>query len=288
LGKIPQLVSNTKPAQLLRCAVAEATVAHELSENVFIDFYSPDAVKPPPESKRPIPILDWLSEMDPLRASICRSQIAIVCYEYENTRQKIISQATQRVLATLDPWIFDNRRELTNELTQLFTESLELWQPLQRARTAHFMVDNSGAWLNEDSWEDYNEASLSSSPHRNDQQITGHIPLAILFPRITAGSVMVYHGYALYSTQAAVIAATLEYSQASPSIGLRRRPTSHRIKDTLSSPTERRLSSSTHDTVQKPSSDGRGEGSNSRAGPHRADHTASVSSTRSKRGSAVE
>jgi hypothetical protein len=263
-------------------------ISQELSTSIFLDFHFPDAVKSSPELNSLAQILHWLSTVEPRRAGICRSQIAIICCQCGNIRQKIINQATQRVLTALNPWIFENREQLSNELAELFTEAVELWQPLQRA-DSHVMVKNDGDWIDEDTWPEYNDVNLLPANHQNNPQISINQPLAILFPRIYAGNDMISHGYALYPTQAAVIAAKLEHGQASPSIGLRRRNTGASNREPLNSRrTERRLSSTPYDTIQKTSLDGRREASHANAGSHRADRTASVSSTRSnKTGSVV-
>jgi hypothetical protein len=271
------LASNTEPAQLLRCAFAEAVISQELLNNVFVDFYFPSDIKSSPESNKLIQVLDWLSRVEPRRASICRSQIATVCCQNENMRSKIISEATQRVLTTLNPWIIDNREQLSNELIELFTEAVELWQPLQRA-DRHIVVKNDGDWIDEDTWQEYDDMSLLPN-HQSNPPIHDYEPMVILFPRIFTGSFLIFHGYALYPTQAAIIAAKLECSQAGPNSGLRRRDPMYR--------TERRLSNAVHDTIQKSSSDGRREASHSRVRSHRPDRTASVSSTKSTKTGSV-
>jgi hypothetical protein len=287
LERIPQLQSNSKPAKYLRWALAEAVISEELSNNIFTAFYFPKDIKPSPESNELIHILDWLNRADTRRASICRSQLAIVCSQDENTGQKIASKATQRVLDILSPLISENRDEFANKLEELFTRAVKLWQPLQRA-DKRIVVSATNKWSDQthwDLWEEYDDISLQqkSSP------MPTYESLVILFPQIWAGSKLLFHGKALSPTQNAFIAAKLEHLEAEPNrfFSRSRRNTGNYIGDLGNRTAERRMSSTARgDATPRPTFDTRRETSftgrtHSQTGPQREDVTASVSSTRS-------
>jgi hypothetical protein len=286
LERIPQLRTNSKPAKFLRWALAEAVISEELSNNIFTAFYFPKDIKPSPESNGLVRILDWLNGADTRRASICRSQFAIVCSQDENTGQNIVSQATQRVLNILGPFISENRDELANKLEELFTRAVRLWQPLQRADKR--VVVSADQWSDQnnwDLWEEYDDISL--------QQTSSPMPtyesLVILFPQIWAGSKLLFRGKALLPTQNAFIAAKLEHLEAEPTrfFSRSRRNTGNYIGDLGNRTAERRMSSTARgDATQKPTIDAQRETSftgrtYSQTGTQREGVTASVPSTRS-------
>jgi hypothetical protein len=225
--------------------------------------------------------------MDPIRASICRSQIAIVCSEHDDPRQKIISQATQRVLNILDPWISEDKAKFGDELAEFFNEAIGLWQPLQRAESHYVVNNNFGDWWNDDVWKGYSDLSLLPAAYSDMQQMSDleFEPLINLFPRILGENDIIYHGRALSSTQAVVVAAKQELSQGSPR--LRRTTVSQNIKETNQIRYERRPSSSIHDATQKASSEVRSEVSNSQIGSQQAHRTSSIASNKGKPGSAM-
>jgi len=286
LSKIPQVPSNTEPAQYIRCAVAEAVIAQTLARKVFLDFYLPESSRA--ELSALIRALAWLREEHPRQATIARCQIATACNEHSGKGQ-IPTLAAEEVCTILNPWISDNtaRERLAGDLTNLFREAMDLWQNLQRAEEpATTVVDVGDAnWLEEeDARSEYNKVAVGEE-HRPQGTTSGLLgPLAVLFPQIWIGSQLVYHGFALFHTQSAVIAASLERSQRnSRNTNTNRRRMSESEKRDSAHQRKSSGDGTQRSSLGAPSDLSYSERVNSRPQRTRTDPAASVSSTKSQR-----
>ncbi|KAK3685147.1 hypothetical protein B0T22DRAFT_212183 [Podospora appendiculata] len=301
-SRIPQAASNSPAARAMRCASAEALIAHQLSTQIFVDFYPLDR-EADIEISGLVRALEWLDVARPLQATIIRCQLAKVCNE-SRTAEKIPKQATDVVCGQLGPWLsYDSTRaqQFATDLEGLFSTAMELWQKLQCTRTRV----KAAAGLAEHGWffDDDSRAEYGGRPAEDDGAASGLInnlggPLAVLFPQIRTGRdtedssssmSLLFHGFALFPAQALVMAATSERGSQAAS----RRASAYqrrRTSDGEGEPqrTSRRLSNASREGGQQRSVLGAASDSE-RASLRssvkgRADHpTASVSSTRSQR-----
>lgn len=245
LSQIPQVSSNSEAAKCIRCAFAEAVVAQELSKHIFQRFFFLEKEAAGAESRSLARALAYLNENHPQQATIIRCQLSRA-YEDSQSAKVLPNRATEAVCAILDPWLSgdaERKQHFAAELTKLFSTALKLWQRLQRSRrkiTVSDTIDiNSNTWLAaEDSWPEYDNKDLLRGDGQRPQQmaISGLMSksaLAVLFPQIHAeqdghnnDEELLFHGFALFSEQAAVVAVNLERS--STQRGLRRTSTTHR------------------------------------------------------------
>ena len=294
----------------MRCALAEAAIAEVLSTDVFQDAYLGGG----PGSHDLAPLVTAMQRLQDgrhgMQATIIRWQLVKVCQE-SDTARRVASQSSQKISHMFHPWLEDNKsRDFAHELNSLFFEAVELWQKVQRTRT-HAKVVMS---LEEDLWnyedDSYQEYDKTQQPDQDPRssmtlEFPGTGPVAVLFPQIQAdkdltnqaGDDLIYPGHALFPTQPAFIAARAERSAQPTTPTLRRSSTIDRRRGSRTErqegqteakrPSSRRLSTSSRDgTHQRPvlamlSDSERGSVLSSVMG--RADPTASVSSTRSRR-----
>ena len=237
--------SNSKAAKCIRCAFAEAVVAQELSKHIFQRFFFLEKAAASAESRSLAKALAYLNENHPQQATIIRCQLSRA-YEDSQSAKALPSRATEAVCAILDPWLsgdVEREQNFAAELMRLFSRALKLWQRLQRSRRKIMVSDtidiNSNTWLAaEDSWPEYDDTDLLRGDGQRSQQmtssrLTNKSALAVLFPQIYAEQdghnneeELLFHGFALFSEQAAVVAVHLERS--STQRGLRRTSTTHR------------------------------------------------------------
>lgn len=222
LGRIPQVASNSPAALATRCAVAEAVIAQELKRHVFRDYFVPEDPRAL-ELREFTKALPWLNEKHPREATIIRCQLARACYKREGVIA-VSRRAAGAVRAILFAWLDGENAEqqLKANLESFFSDAVELWRGIQRTRRhVHASVDLADEWIEiEDSRLQYDSIALGEGHHAQkiNSQVTG--PIAVLFPRVLIEDVLHFHGYALFPTQSAVIAAAQE---AAPGTGHRRR-----------------------------------------------------------------
>lgn len=214
LLRIPQVPSNSVVAQSIRCALAETVIAQELSNCIFQDFYVPRNVDST-EGTAFRNVLTKFMETHTHQATAIRCQMAKIFAE-SSYIDETASQAVENVCGILNTWLHDdttNNDGFKADLTALFSELVNVWMELQHCgqRLAVFGEVTEGTWFeNEDRKYEYDDS------HGEEPQSTGPStsdlvePIAILFPQILAGEDLVFHGYALFSTQAVVTQAIRE------------------------------------------------------------------------------
>jgi hypothetical protein len=128
----------------------------------------------------------------------------------------IATQAAEDACATLCCWLNDDiaRGQFVDRLRGIFAEAIGIWQHLQRTRQGAVAVMDLApdGWIEEtDARSEYNSISLESKQNSQQQPSSELVgPLAILFPQVWVGDEVLFHGFALFPTQTAVIAASLE------------------------------------------------------------------------------
>ncbi|KAK7426726.1 hypothetical protein QQZ08_006762 [Neonectria magnoliae] len=230
LSRIPQVPSETKVAQCIRCALVEAVIAQELSVSIFQDVYLVDDATQARLSGL-FQALEWLDQTHPLPATIIRCQIAKISDGSRKVKE-VPGQAAEAVRSVLGPWLRDDLAQedlFIEALQDIFSEALQLWQSLQRTRQrAQAVVDlDPMIWdPKDDARRDYDgetreEDNMSQQQTAIDAFVTG--PIAVLFPKIYMGddgqeyasesgedNELLFHGFALFSTQGAAVAASKE------------------------------------------------------------------------------
>ena len=201
----------------MRCALAEAIIAEQLSTYVFQDFYVPSSGVA--DLRELTKVLLWLDERSPLRASIARCQIAMA-FDDPRDKEAIIGRITQSVCHSLTPWIHDSKvqESFSRDLMTLFRNAMNLWQQLQRtSEHAIATVDVAVNTWNalEDAREEYDKVAIEEHHEYHGAASESTTPTAALFPQIWIGEDVLFPGYALYHTQPAVIAANLENKKGS-------------------------------------------------------------------------
>jgi len=295
----------------MRCALAEAALAEVLSTDVFQDIYLGGG----PGSQDLAPLVTAMQRLEDgrhgMQATIIKCQLVKVCQE-SDTARRVASQASQKISHMFRPWLGDDKsRDFIHELNSLFCEAVELWQKVQRTRTNAKVVMSleEDLWnYEEDSYQEYDKTQQPDQDPRSSMMLEfpGTGPIAVLFPQILRedkslsdhpGDDLIYPGHALFPTQPAFTAARAERSTQPTTPTLRRSSTIDRRRGSRTErqegqaeaqkPTSRRPSTSSRDgTQQRPvlamlSDSERGSVLSSAMG--RADPTASVSSTRSRR-----
>jgi hypothetical protein len=206
--------SNSKVARCIRCAIAEAIVAQELAEKIFRDFYVGDK-----ETENELSdfrkVLTFLSKEYPKEATIIRCQLVKVCNEPSKV-DALATQAAQEVCGALCYWLNDDsaQGQFVEGLRGIFVDAIGIWQHLQRTVQGAVVVMDltPDSWIEEtDTRPEYDSVTLRSeqnSPQQPVSELAG--PQAVLFPQVWAGEELLFHGFALFSTQTAVIAARVE------------------------------------------------------------------------------
>ncbi|KAF7548352.1 hypothetical protein G7Z17_g7116 [Cylindrodendrum hubeiense] len=231
LSWIPQVASESKVAQCIRCAFAEAVIAQQLSASIFQDVYLVDDTAKAHLKGLILALEEWLDAAHPLPATIIRCQIAKISDGSRKVKE-VPGQAASAVRSILSPWLHEDQTQeelFTQGLEGLFADALKLWQRLQRTRQrAYAVTDPSSAdWdPEEDAKPHYDGETLREGDGRSQQQTpqdTYGFPIGVLFPKIfmvndnqdnniESGdySQPLFHGFALFSTQGAVLAARSE------------------------------------------------------------------------------
>ena len=200
----------------MRVAVAEAVIAQELSRSTFREFHSLKGVTTVEENTLG-GIIDKLAKTHPLQTAIIRCQLAKICSGSTDVAA-ISAHSAERVVAVLGAWLGHDepgKASFLQELQDIFSDATRLWQRLRlSSKKVTARMDVSGEyWLEEeDSRETYNEADDGASAQQGDGRITSAVlgPVAVLFPQILAEGEVLFHGYALFHTQHAVISAATE------------------------------------------------------------------------------
>lgn len=238
--------SESNAARCMRCAFAEAVVAQQLVTSIFRDQYLVDEDSQVHLSGL-FQSLEWLDKAHPPTATVIRCQLAKLS-EDSVRMQALPAQAAESVREVLRPWLrgdVQRERELTESLRVVFYDALMLWKDLQRtSQRAEAFVELDGLiWDSAaDSKPDYDaETSRGDEAHPSYAMIH---PIAVLFPKIYVGTDtdecdasdagegddedVLYHGYALFHTQATVMAASKEWTQSQPyQRPVRRRASEH-------------------------------------------------------------
>lgn len=285
LSQIPQPSTNSSAARLMRVALAEAIITQELSGNIFQEFHNLKTLTGI-EQDTLAKVVDTLAKTYPLQATIVRCQLTKVCSS-SSDRAAIPALAAERVATVLGAWFGEGgsepqRQPFLEKLATIFSDAMDLWERLQRSpqkiTTRTNVFDDS--WFDDDKRDAYDDANDGTRLEDGRATSTIVIPMAILFPRILADHEDLFHGYALFHTQPAVVAAARETTSLQDRQGLgalRRRRAS---KDEARPGSGRRLSSASVDTVRykKPPSSTPSELSHIEAeGPHLAQRRVSGS-----------
>lgn len=210
---------NSEAAAKMRCALAEAIIARNLSTYIFQDFYIETSECP--KIRELTEILSHLDTKDTRKASIARHQVASAL-EHPRNKETVISEAVRSITKLLMPdSTIDQHagfKDLGRSLTELFREALKIWQRLRRA-PEHIIASvdvMSDEWDIDDAQDWYDTVSI----HEAKKQVQGpalepNFPIAVLFPQIWIGDTLLFHGHALFPSQGAVVAASLEIQKSS-------------------------------------------------------------------------
>lgn len=201
-------------AQSVRCALSEAIIAQELSNSIFQDFYVSHNVGST-EGTVFRNVLAKLMKTHTHQVTAIRCQMAKIFAESSRIDQTA-SQAVENVCAILNSWLHDDTTRsdcFKKDLTALFSELINLWIELQRCGQRLVVAGEvtEGRWLeNEDRRREYDDSN-GEEPQWTAPSASELVePIAVLFPQIFAGEDLVFHGYALFSTQRIVTQAIRE------------------------------------------------------------------------------
>jgi hypothetical protein len=194
-------------------ATAERVIADKLCTHVFVRCYLPgsDLARNAIQD-----VLTRLSRVSPRGEAIFRLRLlsAYTPEEGELRRKEILESTLAEIVRLLNPLLFgpNSQESFRSELSRLLRNGMNLWAPVQRSATAA-EVDN-------DPVEDWSEHKDYETPMALTADQAFHVPaqsdpIMSLFPRVSIGSDDICKGYALWSTQATVVAANVEYNQPS-------------------------------------------------------------------------
>lgn len=212
LVRIPQPTSNSTAARLMRCALAEAVTAQELSRTIFTELYISDDA-PGVQIDGLTKALAWLDVGHPHEAAITRCQLARA-FGKSSGVDLLPAQAAERVGITLGPWLGDDqRRHFAADLEGWFSAAMTMWRPLQRVKELVEVGSNPANenWFyDEDRRSEYDITATGKEHGAPTHEAASEIPLAVLFPHIYTKKVTLFHGLALFAAQPAVEAAKQE------------------------------------------------------------------------------
>ncbi|PHH50959.1 hypothetical protein CFIMG_004415RA [Ceratocystis fimbriata CBS 114723] len=219
LWSFPQVQSNSKAAQYLRSALAEALISYKLSTCIFRQFYIPEASHVGFESMRKI--LEWMDQEHADQAQAIRCQLAIVSDKLPDVAYLPTATATE-LCNLLQPWLNPDSeagKSFKEGLTLLMQRAMAIWQQMQRgSQLARAMVDSpEQRWLAaEDARERYSSLTLDENLQKQQAAAMALAgpefdrPIAVLFPQIHFGNEICFSGHALFQSQACVVAARAE------------------------------------------------------------------------------
>ncbi|KAH6874959.1 hypothetical protein B0T10DRAFT_610502 [Thelonectria olida] len=257
LSRIPLVPSESNAARCMRCAFAEAVIAQQLVASIFRDQYLVDDDTQVHLSGL-FQSLEWLDKVHPASATVIRCQIAKIS-EDSGKMQELPTQAANAVREVLRPWLrgdIQRERELTEALRLVFYDALVLWKDLQRTsqRAEAFIELDGPIWdPMADSKPDYDAVPREDGQSEQHPSYAMIHPIAVLFPKIYVGvddecdasddeggdEDVLFHGYALFHTQAAVMAASKEWTQSQPyQRPIRRRTSEHGRRASVLAPKE--------------------------------------------------
>ena len=220
----------------MRCAFAEALIAEQLSNYIFVDFYAASENMLSMDPTGLVKALDSIDESHPLPAAIIRWQLARVFAESD----RALKDSMLMVCTTLKPWLASDDLDPAREnsfafrLQQCFSEAIALWKPLQRTRR-RVKANNHSLWaddseeLEDECWRlKYDDVSPQVQEQLDNTTVRiKDGAVAVLFPQIimtesevkdgekTSPSdeyVPLFRGYVLCGEQSSVIAAVTERS----------------------------------------------------------------------------
>jgi hypothetical protein len=178
--------------------------------HIFQDFYFAEDVIGI-ETGALIKKLDRMNGSHLTEATIIRCQLARVCKDLSS---EIPGQAAKSVYDILNVWLNDEKsqkQQFLENLTNLYAEAMTLWQTLQRSqnRVRVVMDLKNDLWVQEeDTRKSYDDIKPKEGQPIPSVPLVN--PLAVLFPQIVTDDTFLFHGYALFHTQSAVIVATQE------------------------------------------------------------------------------
>ncbi|KAL5611844.1 hypothetical protein BROUX41_000582 [Berkeleyomyces rouxiae] len=228
LWSFPQVQSNSKAAQCLRSALAEALISHKLSTRIFQQFYLSESSHVGFESMRKV--LQWMDLDHPDQSQAIRCQLAIVSDRLPEVTNLPTVTASE-LCDLLHPWLdrsSEAGKSFKEGLTLLMKRAMTIWQQMQRgSQLARAMVDSpEQRWLaTEDSRERYSALTLDENLQKQQAAAMALAgpefdhPIAVLFPQIHFGTEICFSGHALFQSQACVVAARAERN-ASTSINI--------------------------------------------------------------------
>ncbi|RFU28229.1 hypothetical protein B7463_g8102, partial [Scytalidium lignicola] len=204
-------LSNSVPSQYIRMAVAEKVMAEKICDNIFVQFYLPADRKVMEEA------MDNLYEDSPRDEAIFRMRLLSAFKPQEQQRQieSIIRFTITEIVSLLEPLLFtpDAKDRFQSRLEQLLWQAVKLWRSVQKSPQRAYVENMPDQdW---DSYRDYDtaiELKPDQAVHVPDQTDT----ILSLFPQVSIGEEIICPGYALWSGQATVVAADIEYLQSAP------------------------------------------------------------------------
>lgn len=168
----------------MRCALAEAIIAEQLSTYIFQDFYV--SASDEPNLRELTEALSRLDDRNPRKASTARYQIAMA-FEDLQRQNSIIIRAVENFKRSLSPWMPEStaQESLRRDLTDFFKDGLDLWQRLRRASkhvTASVNV-TSDQWDLEDARQQYDTVKVDENYKIQGAALESSLPTAVLFPQ---------------------------------------------------------------------------------------------------------
>ena len=231
--QVPLTTSTTRPAALMRCAVAEAVIAEVFRSQIFVPFHLPNGHKAAACS-----LLELFGDddHDKKRQSVYRSQVlgAVAAQdgpERARAEDDLVRRAANEVRTTLHPLVVAFKQAgFYSAVPGLFRDALQLWGEVQRSRDLisaevpdlgevhqpgrHEEFDNdqgaaAGGGFTGKGGKTTTTTTTTTTTASSTNSSRAAIA-AVLFPQVVSREDMIFNGVALWSTQGAVVAAAQE------------------------------------------------------------------------------
>ena len=229
--QVPLTTSTTRPAALMRCAVAEAVIAEVFRTQIFVPFHLPNGHKAAACS-----LLELFGDDDKKRQSVYRSQVlgaAAAATSHDSPERAraeddLVRRAANEVRTTLHPLVVAFKQAgFYSAVPGLFRDALQLWGEVQRSRDLisaevpdlsevhqpgrYEEFDNDqGAAAGGGGGQAPGKGGKTTTATPSSTGSSRAAIAAVLFPQVVSREDMIFNGVALWSTQGAVVAAAQE------------------------------------------------------------------------------
>ncbi|KAK3381721.1 hypothetical protein B0H63DRAFT_524405 [Podospora didyma] len=207
LASLPISSSTSNPAQLMRCAAAEAVFSKALVDHIFVDIY----LGVPSLQHAISATLDVLQSKSERRERLARSLLLAEFGPDQGKPQYAVKSAKEDCNKVLDPLIPAGpiRDAFYKSLDTLLNEAVELWEPVQRSKQRVSVELDLSLDLGinideeEDSFPEYGAIKTREGGGGGER----NRPVLLLRPQICMGQEILLPAVALWSNQAALVEA---------------------------------------------------------------------------------